>query len=49
MLETLQGMDKLLQCLRKSAVIAIEGSGTTTIELIAENRNLVISYIQDVH
>lgn len=39
------GQDLLLQCLRKSAVIAIEGFGTTIIELIAEDRNLLISYI----
>lgn len=39
------GRDLSLQHLQNSALIAIEGFGTTTIELIAEDRSLLISYI----
>lgn len=44
----LWGREVSLQCLQNSALIAIEGSGIT-IELIAEDRNILSSYVRDVH
>lgn len=45
MLETLWGRDLSLQCLQYSALIRNKGFGTTTVTLIAEDRNMLILYI----